>query len=49
MLMEGLRFCQVVVNQERDLVKAFFFRVAEGAREVNCKEVEEVVHGEFSF
>ena len=39
----------VLANEEIDLVKAFFFQVVEGARVVNGKEVEGVVHGEFSL
>ena len=38
----------VLAHEEIDLVKAFFFQVVEGARVVNGKEVEEVVHDEFS-
>ena len=40
----------VFANEEIGLVRAFFFRVAEGARVVNCKWVEqEVAHGEYSL
>ena len=50
LLMKGLRFCQVVVNQERDLVRAFRFLIKECAGSVTRRGVEEQdAHGASSL